>query len=247
MVPPIPSLKDLAEAGAHFGHAASRWHPKMKPYIHATRDHLHILDLEQTRELLASSLQVLAERVRDGKTVIFVGTKNDVIANRIKEIGSKYGMPYINVRWPGGVLTNWSEVQKSIARMVKQEAFLASEDASKMIKKERLMMEGDVRRTQYKFGGLRDLTKKPDLVFMIDPSHEKIAVKEARREEIELMAVLDTNSDPTPFSHIIPINDDGVRSMKLVFDLIDQTLENAMAARQNAMKEVVEKAAKADK
>jgi small subunit ribosomal protein S2 len=136
-----PDIRDLMQAGVHFGHASGRWHPKMKPYIFATRDKLHIMDLEKTREQIAIVLPILEERVKSGKLVVLVGTKKQV-SPLVAEIGKKLGIPYVSERWLGGSLTNWAEMQASIARMKRVEAILADEEqASRMIKKERVAME----------------------------------------------------------------------------------------------------------
>lgn len=224
-IPEIPDLKTLAEAGVHFGHSSGHWHPKMKPYIFATRDKLHIIDLAKTQEKLAEVLPILETRIREGKTIILVGTKKQV-SDRVRQIGESTGISYINVRWPGGVLTNWTEIQKSIARMKRLEEFLVSSEAAKTIKKERVMMESDLRRLQYKFGGLRDLVRKPDALFVIDPGHEHNAIKEAKHEGVEIFAIIDTNSNPTDADHIIPGNDDGPKSVKLLLDLVEETILN---------------------
>ena len=225
-IPEIPDVKTMMENGVHFGHASGHWHPKMKPYIFATRDKLHIIDLEKTQEKMTETLSLLEQRIRDGKVVLLVGTKKQV-SDRVKEIGETLNIPYINVRWPGGVMTNWSEIQKSISRMKRTEEFLASGDAGKTLKKERVMMESDLHRMSYKFGGLRTLTKKPDALFVIDPSHEHNAIKEARHEGIELFGIIDTNGNPDELDHIIPANDDGLKSLKILLDLVEGTIRNA--------------------
>ena len=224
-VPAIPDIRELMELGMHFGHASGKWHPKMKPYIYATRDKLHIIDLEKTREKLTEVLTILEERIRDGKTVVLVGTKKQV-GDRVKAIGDATGIPYVNVRWLGGTLTNFGEMQKSISRMKKNEAFLESEDASKMIKKERVMMENELERMHHKFGGLRDLTKKPDALFIIDPGFEHNAVKEGRHGGLELFAIVDTNSNPSLVNHVIPANDDAPKSLGLLMDLVEETIKS---------------------
>jgi len=224
-IPTIPDIRELMEAGMHFGHASGHWHPKMKPYIFATRDKLSIIDLEQTRTKLTEVLTILEERIRDGKSIILVGTK-DQVKDRVKEMGLKLGMPYVNVRWLGGTMTNFGEIQKSIARMKRMEEALENGDAAKMIKKERVMMENELRRLHYKLGGLRDMTKKPDALFIIDPGHEHNAVKEARHEGIEIFGIVDTNTNPDDVDHLIPANDDGPKSLKMLLDFVEQTIES---------------------
>lgn len=224
-IPAIPDIRTLVEAGVHFGHASGKWHPKMKPYIFAARDKLHIIDLEKTQEQLKSVLPILEDRVRSGKTIILVGTKAQV-SDMVKETGERLNIPYVNVRWLGGTMTNFGEIQKSISRMKKIEAFLASEESASMIKKEKVMMENDLKRMLSKFGGLRNLTKKPDVLFIIDPGHEHNAVKEGTFQKLELFALIDTDSNPEPIHHIIPVNDDGTKSLKLMLGLVEQTIAN---------------------
>jgi len=228
-IPEIPDIKTLMEAGVHFGHASGRWHPKMKPYIFATRDKLHIIDLEKTREKLAETLTILEKRVREGKVIVLVGSKKQV-SERVKKIGEELNIPYVEVRWPGGIMTNFAEMQKSITRMKKTEEFLESGDKTKMIKKERVMLESELVRMHHKFGGLRNLTKKPDALFVIDPSYEKNAIKEGRHEGLEIFGIIDTNCDPQNVDHMIPANDDGPKSISLLLDLIEETIRNGQKA-----------------
>jgi small subunit ribosomal protein S2 len=224
-IPAIPDLRTMMEAGMHFGHASGKWHPKMQPYIFATRDKLHIINLEKTQEKLKEVLTVFEERIRDGKTVVLVGTKNQV-RDRVKEIGETLSIPYVNVRWLGGTMTNFTELQKSIARLKKTEAFLSSDEANRMIKKERVRMEAELQRLQHKFGGLKNLTRKPDALFIIDPGHEHNAVKEAIHEGIEMFAIVDTNTNPELVHHAIPANDDAPKSLNLLLSLLEATIKS---------------------
>jgi small subunit ribosomal protein S2 len=227
----IPESRELMQAGVHFGHASGRWHPKMKPYIFATRDKLHIMDLEKTRSQLEAVLPVLEDRVASGKLVVLVGTKKQV-SPMVAEMGKRLGIPYISERWLGGTLTNWGEMQASIARMKRVEGTLADEEeASRMIKKERVAMEGDLKRMHVKFDGIRDLTRKPDVVFVIDPSYEHNAIKESRDQGLEIFGIADTNSDPSVLDHVIPANDDGPKSLTLILGLVEQAIAQGLAAR----------------
>lgn len=226
-IPQIPEVRELMEAGVHFGHASGKWHPKMKPFIFATRDKLHIIDLEKTREQLEKVLTTLEDRISNGKVIVLVGTKKQA-ADQVKEIGERLHIPYVNERWLGGTMTNWGEMQQSIARMKRMEATLANEEeAAKMIKKERVMMQSELKRMHAKFAGLRDMTKKPDALFIIDPSHEHNAIKEAKHQGIEIFGLVDTNSDPSQLDFVIPANDDGPKSLRLMLGLISQTIEGA--------------------
>lgn len=242
----IPDNRELMQAGVHFGHASGRWHPKMAPYIFATRDKLHILDLEKTRAQLEAVLPILEERAASGKTIVLVGTKKQV-SPLIAEMGKKLGIPYVSERWLGGTMTNWGEMQSSIARMKRVEELLANEEeASKMIKKERVALEADLKRMHVKFEGIRDLQRKPDVLVIVDPSHEYNAMKEGRHQGLELIGICDTNSDPSKLDHVIPANDDGPKSLKLILSLIEQALERGLAARGKQLEKEAADAAKAE-
>ncbi|HSI21285.1 MAG TPA: 30S ribosomal protein S2 [Verrucomicrobiae bacterium] len=247
----IPELRELMQAGVHFGHASGRWHPKMAPYIFATRDKLHIMNLEKTQEQLATVLPLLEERARQGKMIVLVGTKKQA-SPLVAEIGARLGIPYVSERWLGGTMTNWAEMQASIARMKRVEGILADEEqAGRMIKKERVAMEGDLKRMRVKFGGIRDLTRKPDVLFVIDPSYEHNAIKECRDEGLEIFGICDTNSNPTQLDHVIPANDDGPKSLKLVLGMVEQAIAAGLEARgkevAKAEKEKADAAEKAEK
>ncbi len=222
-IPAIPSLKELMESGVHFGHASGKWHPKMAPYIFCTRDHLHIINLEKTQEQLKAVLPVLQDRIRSGKSIVLVGTKKQV-APLISEMAERLGIPYVNERWLGGTLTNFGQMMQSIARMKRSEEILNTDEAAKMIKKERVMLQSELKRMHAKFGGLRDFKKKPDVLFVVDPSYEHNAVREARFEGVEIFALVDTNTNPDLVDHVIPTNDDGPKALKLMLGLIEETI-----------------------
>ena len=233
------------EAGLHFGHASGKWHPKMKPYIFATRDKLHIIDLEQTRQRLTEVMTILEQRIADGKMVVLVGTKKQT-SDRIKQIGQATGLPYVDVRWLGGTMTNFAELQKSINRMKRAESFLASDDASQtMIKKERVALEAEVERMEHKYGGLRDMNRKPDAMFIIDPGHEHNAVKEAHGENIELFGIVDTNCNPELVNHVIPANDDAPKGLKIMLDMLEATILSGQAKAAKKRSDTEAAAAKA--
>lgn len=227
-LPTIPDVRELMDAGVHFGHASGKWHPKMAPYIFCTRDKLHIIDLEKTREQLEKVLPVIEERIASGKSFILVGTKRQV-ADMVKEMGTELDINFVNERWLGGTMTNFGQMMQSISRMKKTEETLASDEAAKMIKKERVMLASDLKRMHAKFSGLRNFTKKPDFLIIIDPSYEHNAVKEARFEGIEMFAIVDTNSDPSQVDFVIPANDDGPKSLKLMLGLLKETIASGKA------------------
>lgn len=230
----IPDIRDLMAAGVHFGHASGRWHPKMAPYIFATRDKLHIMNLEKTQAQLAEILPMLEARARDGKLIVLVGTKKQA-SPLIEEMGKKLGISYVSERWLGGTMTNWGEMQASIARMKRTEELLGSDEANRMIKKERVQMEAELKRMHVKFDGIRDMTRKPDVLFIVDPGYEHNAIKEARDEGLEIFGIADTNSDPTVLDHVIPANDDGPKSLKLILSLVEAAIAAGLANRTKDM------------
>ena len=224
----IPEVRELMDAGVHFGHASGRWHPKMAPYIFCTRDKLHIIDLEKTREQLEKVLPMIEERIASGKSFILVGTKRQA-APLIEAMGERLNINYVNNRWLGGTMTNFGQMMQSISRMKKTEELLESEEAAKMIKKERVMLASELKRMHAKFSGLRAFTKKPDFLIVLDPSFEHNAIKEARFEKLEIFAIIDTNSDPSKVDQIIPANDDGPKSIKLILGLVEQAIAAGLA------------------
>jgi small subunit ribosomal protein S2 len=243
----VPDTRELMQAGVHFGHSSGRWHPKMKPYIFATRDKLHIINLEKTKEQLETVLPILEQRARDGKLIVLVGTKKQA-SPLIAEMGKRLGIPFVSERWLGGTMTNWSEIQQSIARMKRAEEILSTDEADKMIKKERVALEADLKRMHIKYDGIRDLTRKPDVLFVVDPRHEHNAMKECRDEGLEIFGYADTNSDPSQLDHVIPANDDGPKALKLVLGLVEQAVAAGLTARgKDTEKAVAEKTEQAEK
>lgn len=242
-IPAIPEIRELMDAGVHFGHASGKWHPKMAPYIFCTRDKLHIIDLEKTREQLAAVLPIIEDRIANGKTFIFVGSKRQA-APLVKEMGEKLGINFVNERWLGGTMTNFGQMMQSISRMKKTEELLESGDAAKMIKKERVMLASELKRMHAKFSGLRNFSKKPDFIIVIDPGYEHNAIKEALFEGTEIFAVVDTNSDPSKVNHVIPANDDGPKSLTLILGLIEETI--AAGLKQAASRKAEAEAAKTE-
>lgn len=226
-LPQIPELKELMDAGVHFGHASGRWHPKMAPYIFGARDHLHIINLEKTREQLQNVLPILEERIASGKSFILVGSKKQATA-MVREMGERLGISYVNERWLGGTMTNFQQMLTSIRRMVDTEELLASDRAQRLTKKERVVLQSELKRMHIKFSGLRTIKRKPDFLIVVDPAHEHNAVREAIVEGIETFALVDTNADPSRVTFAIPTNDDGPKALRLMLALLEQTIASGL-------------------
>jgi small subunit ribosomal protein S2 len=218
MALPDFSMRQLLEAGVHFGHQSHRWNPKMGGYIFGTRNNIHIIDLAQSVPMLHRALQAISDTVAKGGRILFVGTKRqaqDAIADAAKQ-SAQY---YVNSRWLGGTLTNWKTISGSIARLRKLEEMLASNEAGGYTKKERLDLQRERDRLDRSLGGIKDMGGLPDLLFVIDTNKEDIAIKEARRLGLPVAAVVDTNSDPDGINFVVPGNDDASRAILLYCDL----------------------------
>jgi len=218
MALPDFSMRQLLEAGVHFGHQTHRWNPKMKPYIFGDRNNIHIIDLAQTVPMLSRALQVVSDTVARGGRVLFVGTKrqaSEIIADSAKR-SAQY---YVNSRWLGGMMTNWKTISNSIQRLRKVDEILNSEGTG-YSKKERLTLEREREKLEKALGGIRDMGGVPDLMFIIDTNKEKIAIEEAKRLGIPVVAIIDSNCDPDHIDYPIPGNDDASRAISLYCDLI---------------------------
>jgi small subunit ribosomal protein S2 len=212
------TLRDLLEAGVHFGHQAHRWNPKMKRYIHGVRNRVHILDLTQTVPMLYNALVAVRDSVANGGRVLFVGTKRQA-SEVVATSAAKCAQYYVNHRWLGGMLTNWKTISNSIQHLATLEAEIA--DTSKgFTKKELLQMNRDYEKMNRVLGGIRDMGGLPTIMFILDTNKEAIAIKEARRLGITVIGIVDTNSDPDSVDFAIPGNDDAVRAIQLYCDLV---------------------------
>ncbi|SMC67136.1 30S ribosomal protein S2 [Rhizobium sp. RU36D] len=232
MALPDFSMRQLLEAGVHFGHQTHRWNPKMKPYIFGDRSNIHIIDLAQTVPMLSRALQVVSDTVARGGRVLFVGTKrqaSEIIADSAKR-SAQY---YVNSRWLGGMMTNWKTISNSIQRLRKLDEILNS-DASGFTKKERLNLEREREKLEKALGGIRDMGGTPDLMFIIDTNKEKIAIDEAKRLGIPVVAIIDSNCDPDLIDYPIPGNDDASRAISLYCDLIARAAIDGIARQQGA-------------
>jgi small subunit ribosomal protein S2 len=218
-------MRQLLEAGMHFGHQTRRWNPKMRPFIFTERNGIHILDLRQTLSQIEDSYALVRDTVLDGGTVLFVGTKKQA-QGAIEEAATKSGMPYVNHRWLGGMLTNFQTIHKRILYMLELEQMETSGEMESLPKKERLRLRRELEKLHTVLGGVRDMKRPPDVVFIIDVLTEHIAVAEANRLNIPLIAIVDTNCDPDAVDLVIPGNDDAIRTAYLVSNaLADAAIE----------------------
>jgi small subunit ribosomal protein S2 len=215
---PDYSMRQLLEAGVHFGHQAHRWNPKMTPFIFGTRNNIHIIDLAQTVPMLHRALEAVSNTVASGGRVLFVGTKRQA-SEAVADAARRSAQYFINSRWLGGMLTNWKTISASIQRLRKLDEMLAGE-AQGFTKKERLTLSRERDKLDRALGGIKDMGGLPDLIFVIDTNKEAIAIKEAQRLKIPVVAILDTNSDPDGITYPIPGNDDAGRAITLYCDLI---------------------------
>ncbi len=233
MALPDFTMRQLLEAGCHFGHQTHRWNPKMAKYIFGSRNSIHIIDLAQTVPLLHQALKLVADTVAGGGRVLFVGTKrqaSDIIADAAKR-SAQY---YVNSRWLGGMLTNWTTISNSIKRLRQLDDMLNGPEAERITKKERLMLTRERDKLERALGGIKDMGGTPDLLFIIDTNKEDIAVLEARKLKIPVVAILDSNCDPDVVDHPIPGNDDAARAIELYCDLIARAAIDGIARQQGA-------------
>ncbi|MGR3487298.1 30S ribosomal protein S2 [Pseudooceanicola nanhaiensis] len=226
------NMRQLLEAGVHFGHQTQRWNPRMSPYIYGARNGIHILDLTQTVPMLDQALQVIRDTVAKGGRVLFVGTKRQAAA-AIADAAEKSAQYYMNHRWLGGTLTNWKTVSQSINRLKAIDEQLDG-GAEGLTKKERLGMEREQTKLQASLGGIREMGGLPDLLFVIDVKKEALAILEARKLGIPVVAVVDTNCSPEGVDYIIPGNDDAARAISLYCDLVSRAALDGMSAQMGA-------------
>jgi len=223
-------MKELLEAGVHFGHQTKRWNPKMKEYIFGERNGIYIIDLQKTLKLFKDAMRYVAEQAAMGKTVLFVGTKRQA-QEAVAEEAGRCSQFYVNQRWLGGLLTNMSTVQRSIKRLKLLDDMANDGDYAGRSKKEGIRLERERKHLQQNLAGIKDMPGLPDLLFVIDSNKEAIAVKEARRLGIPVVAVVDTNCDPDEVDYVIPGNDDALRAIRLFASKVaDSIVEGAQAA-----------------
>ena len=255
----VITMKQLLEAGVHFGHQTRKWNPKMKKYIFAARNDIHIIDLQLTVGLIEQAYSFVADSVKAGKSVLFVGTKKQA-QEAIKEEAQRCGQFYINSRWLGGTLTNFKTIRSRIDRLNKLNKMEESGEFDILPKKEVIGLKKEMEKLENNLGGIKDMKGLPGVMFIVDPHNEDIAVQEARKLNIPIVAITDTNCDPDLIDYVIPGNDDAIRAVKLISSVIanavieanqGETMDVALAAEKEeaapeSIEEVVEAAVAAD-
>jgi small subunit ribosomal protein S2 len=232
----VIAMKDLLEAGVHFGHQTRRWNPKMKPYIFQERNGIYIIDLQKTVLALREVYAVVRQMSRDGKVILFVGTKKQA-QDAMKEEALRAGTYFVNQRWLGGMLTNFSTIQKRIARLRELEGMRDQGTFDMLPKKEVSRLTEELDKLERFLGGIKDMHRLPDALFIIDPKKEEIAVKEARKLKIPIIAVIDTNCDPDVIDYPIPGNDDAIRAVKLMVSKISDAIIEGRTETESAYDE----------
>lgn len=229
------TMKDLLECGVHFGHQTRRWNPKMKKYIFGVRKNIHIIDLQKTLRYFRYTYNIVRDAVAEGKTVLFVGTKKQA-SEAVKKAAVSCGMPYVNYRWLGGMLTNTNTIKKSIKKLELIKKMREEGQISLLTKKEALMLARKEEKLEQYLGGIKDMKKMPDMLFIIDCVKESIAVAEARRLGIKVVSPVDTNCDPDVIDYPIPGNDDAIRSIQLFCkEMCEAILEGRSIAEQDGL------------
>ncbi len=235
------TMKQLLEAGVHFGHQTRRWNPKMREYIFAERNGIHIIDLAQTVRRLDDALQFIRDTVRRGESILFVGTKKQAQESIALE-AQRSGQHYVNTRWLGGMLTNFTTIKRRIQRLEALEARRDSGEFERLTKKEASKLNEEIARLNAALGGIRRMRRLPGALFVVDPHRESIAVAEARRLEIPIVAMTDTNCDPDLIDWVIPSNDDAIRSVKLISAKVADAVLEAQNERQARLDQEFEEA-----
>lgn len=233
------SMRDMLQAGVHFGHQTRYWNPKMKPFIFGARNKIHIINLEHTVPALNNALELVKKMAENKNKVLFVGTKR-AASKTIKEQASRSGMPYVNHRWLGGMLTNYKTIRASIKRLRELETQMTDGTFDKLTKKEALMRTRELEKLELSMGGIKDMGGLPDVLFVVDVDHERIAIKEANKLGIPVIGIVDTNSDPDGVDYIIPANDDAIRAIQLYVGAFADAVLEARAEAAGTADEFVE-------
>jgi len=223
------TMKELLEAGVHFGHQTKRWNPKMKEFIFGERNGIYIIDLQKTLKMFKDASKVVQEMAGEGRTILFVGTKRQA-QDAIAEEAQRCGMFYVNQRWLGGLLTNWVTVQKSVKRLKELDEMAVDGRYELLPKKEVIKLERERKHLQANLAGIKNMTRLPDAIFVIDSNKEQIAVREARKLGIPVIAVVDTNCDPSEVDYVIPGNDDALRAIRLFASKVAESIQEGVQA-----------------
>ncbi len=231
MALPDFTMRQLLEAGVHFGHQSHRWNPKMAPFIFGTRNNIHIVDLAQTVPMLHQALQAVSDTVAKGGRILFVGTKRQA-QDGVADAAKRCAQYFVNSRWLGGTLTNWKTISASIKRLRHLDDVLSSGDANSYTKKERLTLQRERDKLDRSLGGIKDMGGLPDLIFVIDTNKEDIAIQEAQRLNIPVAAIVDTNSDPKGITYVVPCNDDAGRAISMYCDLVARAAIDGISRAQ---------------
>jgi len=234
----VISMKQLLEAGVHFGHQTRKWNPKMAPYIFTSRNDIHIINLEDTAVLIDKAYDYIRDMAKEGKTILFVGTKKQA-QKAIEDEAKRCGMFYINSRWLGGTLTNFKTIRSRIARLNELDHMEKVGEFNLLPKKEVIKLRAEMAKLEKNLGGIREMTKLPDVMFVVDTKKEHIAVKEAKTLNIPVVALIDTNCDPEPVDYVIPGNDDAIRAISLIAG----AMANAVIEAKEGVSPVVEEEA----
>lgn len=222
----MPTVVDMLKAGAHFGHKKSKRHPKMQPYIFTVKNDISVIDLTQTSDLLEKALRFVADIAARGGLIMFVGTKKQA-SETVKNAALSCGMPYVHTRWIGGTITNYAIISKMIKKYKKLKEKMEAGELSKYTKKEQLEFSREIEELEGLIGGIQNLSKLPDAVFLVDIRKESTALKEALKKHIPIVALCDTNVNPTGINYVIPANDDASKSVELFVNLVAQVINNA--------------------
>ncbi len=241
-MPDSTTIKQLLEAGAHFGHQTSRWHPRMKRYIFTKRNGIHIIDLEQTASMLDKACDFASQVISEGGHILFVGTKKQA-QETIEQEAKRCGMYYINQRWLGGTLTNFDTIQARMDQLVRLEDQQSRGGFNQLPKKEILKLGEKISRLNWQMGGFKEMTNLPNALFIVDPTKERIAIAEAKRVGIPVIAIVDTNCNPDEIDYPIPANDDAIRTVKLICSKIaDAVIEGRTGEAATPSEESLEQA-----
>lgn len=234
----VISMKSLLESGVHFGHRTNKWHPAMRPYIFTERNGIHIIDLQQTVKAINTSYNLIRDTVQNGGSVLFVGTKRQA-QETIRDEAMRASQPYVTERWLGGMITNWSTIFQRIMEMERLEKLRDTGDIKHLTKKEGLLIERQIKRLNLRLNGVRNMKRLPDLLFVIDVTREATAVHEANLRGIPVIALVDTNCDPSDIDYVIPSNDDAIRAIKLlVAKMADAAIEGKSMRKDEEAEEV---------